>query len=98
MLMSDQAYHQRGAKRARAWWVILGALFGLGYVYIVVVGVFRDDCTNSLNRSPSEVIGAYSQVVSRGEILDAQACWQSEAYFDLEAGCSEVCLSVCSQW
>lgn len=58
----------------------------------MIVGLFRDDCTNSFNRSPTEVIGSYLGAVSRGSVMDAQACWRHDAYFDLEAGCSEVCL------
>lgn len=90
--MSDQPYHQRGATRAKALWVILGVALTFGCIYIVVVGLFRDDCTNSLDRSPREVTRSYLEAVSGGEVLDAQACWQRETYFDLDAGCSEVCL------
>lgn len=92
MPMSDQFYRQRAAKRARALWVILGVLLSFGCIYLVVVGLFRDDCTNSFDRSLREVIGSYLEAVSRGEVMDAQACWQHEAFFDLGAGCSEVCL------
>lgn len=90
--MSDQPHEQSDARRARAFWIILGALLTFGCIYIVVVGLFRDECTNSLDRSPREVVGSYLEAVSLGEVLDAQACWQPEAYFDLDAGCSQVCL------
>ena len=33
------------------------------------------------------------EAVGRGKVPAAQACWEHEAYYELEAGCSEICLS-----
>lgn len=91
--MSDQYYRERATRRARVVWIGLGLMIFLGCFYLVVVGLFQDDCTKSFNRSPEAVIGSYLDAVSQGRAVDAQACWQHDAFFDLEAGCSEACLS-----
>jgi hypothetical protein len=91
--MSDQYYRDRAIRRARVVWISLGLLIFLGCFYLVVVGLFRDDCTKSFDRSPEAVIGSYLDAVSQGQAVDAQACWQHDAFFDLKSGCSEACLS-----
>jgi hypothetical protein len=91
--MSDAYYQQRAARRTR-----IGCALG-GLVVLVLLALFgvrslyHDACTNSFDRSPEAVVRAYAQAVRRGDAGEAQQCWEHDAYYDLEAGCSEICLS-----
>jgi hypothetical protein len=91
--MSDAYYQERARRRARIYW-----LAGLvaAVVLVVLVGLwalFHDACTRSFDRSPASVVSAYLTAVGQGNAPVAQECWEHDAYFDLNAGCSEICLS-----
>ena len=91
--MSDEYYRERAARRARVWW-FLGLL-----ILIIACGLFgaynlfRDACTRSSDRSPQAVIRAYIDNIRQGNIDRARECWERDAYFNLESGCSEICLA-----
>jgi len=90
---SDAYYRERAARRTRLW-VSLGLLAAI--VICAVVGVrnlFYDACTHSFDRSPRAVVSTYVNAVGRGDAGGAQECWEHHAFYDLEAGCSEICLS-----
>jgi hypothetical protein len=91
--MSDAYYQERAARRSRTL-LIAGALVAVLVCVAAGVGsLLYDACTRSFDRSPQAVISAYVEAVSRGDAEAAQECWEHETFYDLEAGCSEVCLS-----
>ena len=91
--MSDSYYQERARRRARIWWIV-GAIAILAILVVVVIwSLYRDSCTRSFDRSPTAVMSTFLEAVGRGEVPAAQACWEHEAYYELEAGCSEICLS-----
>ena len=90
--MSDAYFRERAARRARCRWILIGC----GVVVILVLLGIRvllyDSCTRSFDRSPRSVITTYAEAVSRGDLPVVQACWQHHTYYDLGAGCSQICL------
>ena len=91
--MSDAYYQEVARRRARRWWILGGAAAVIGLVLLGARGLLYDPCTQSFDRSPRGVVLTYVADVSRGNATLAQECWEQNAYFDLEAGCSEICLS-----
>jgi hypothetical protein len=91
--MSDAYYQERARRRARVL-VIVGALAVVVVCAVVGVGsLFYDACTKGFDRSPRAVVSAYVEAVKRGDGQVAQECWERNRYFDLETGCSEICLA-----
>ena len=91
--MSDSFYQERARRRIRILW-IAGAVAVVAILVVVVIrSLYRDSCTRSFERSPSAVVSTFLEAVGRGDPFTAQGCWQHDAYYDLEAGCSEICLS-----
>jgi hypothetical protein len=90
--MSDTYYRERAARRARLWWM-LGGIAAVVLVVLVTRALFYDACTKSFDRSPRSIVSAFVAAVGSGDATVAQGCWEHQAYYDLEAGCSEICLS-----
>jgi hypothetical protein len=91
--MSDAYYQERAARRTRTLLIAVGLVAIVACVVAGVASLFYDACTRSFDRSPQAVVSAYVEAVERGEANVAQECWEHETYYDLEAGCSQVCLS-----
>ncbi|MBM4464885.1 MAG: hypothetical protein FJ014_04865 [Chloroflexi bacterium] len=91
--MSDTYYRERAARRARVWWVLGGIAAALVLIVLVTRALFYDACTKSFDRSPRSIVLTFVEAVGRGDLAVAQECWEHHAYYDLEAGCSEICLS-----
>ncbi len=91
--MSDAYYQERAKRRARILW-LLGALIVLVIaIFLGIRALFYDACTKSFDRLPESIVQAYVNAVGQGDVPVAQECWEHETYYDLEAGCSEICLS-----
>jgi hypothetical protein len=91
--MSDAYYRARAARRTRIW-VILGALALMVLCAILGVrGLFYDACTRGFDRTPRSIVSAFVEAVGHGDVATAQECWEHHVYYDLKAGCSEICLS-----
>lgn len=91
--MSDTYYRERAARRTRLI-LALGALVLIAACATLGVrGLLYDACTRSFDRAPNSVLLAFAEAVSRGDAATAQECWEHQTYYDLEAGCSEICLS-----
>jgi hypothetical protein len=91
--MSDAYYQERARRRTRVL-LVAGAL--LAVVVCTAAGIaslLYDACTRSFDRSPQAVVSAYVDAVARGDLPVAQECWEHHTYYDLEAGCSEICLA-----
>jgi len=93
VVISDEYYREQATRQARIWWLIGSLVISIICLYATFVSLFRDDCSKSYNRSPEAVISAYMDAIKRGDFEHAQACWEHEAYHELESGCSEMCLS-----
>ena len=91
--MSDTYYRERAARRARLWWILGGLAATVVLVVLVTRALFYDACTRSFDRSPRSIVSTFVEAVGRGDTMVAQECWEHHAYYDLEAGCSEICLS-----
>jgi len=91
--MSDSYYQQRARRRERILWIAGGLVLVALVVLLAVRALLYDACTRSLERSPRSVVQAYLDAVQLGNLPVAQSCWQRDAYYDLESGCSEICLS-----
>lgn len=91
--MADREFLERAARQRRMY-ILLGIV-----LLLVVCGVFAvrnsfyDLCTGSFNRDPKGVVEAYLAAISSGDPVRAQDCWDHNAFFDLSAGCSEICLT-----
>jgi len=91
--MSDEYYQQRARQRTRRLIVIGGLLALVACAIAGVVSLFYDACTRSFDRAPDGMVRSYVDAVRRGDARVAQECWEHDSYYDLETGCSEVCLS-----
>jgi len=91
--MSDAYYQERAARRTRTLLIVGGILVVVVCVVAGIVSLFYDACTKSFDRSPQAVVSAYVDAIRRGDAQIAQECWEHETFYDLEAGCSEICLS-----
>jgi len=91
--MSDVFYQERARRRNRRLLIGGGLLAILACAVFGVSSLFYDACTRSFDRSPEAVVRSYVEAVSEGDARLAQECWEHETYYDLEAGCSEICLS-----
>lgn len=91
--MSDTYYRKRAARRARVWWMLGGLAVAIALAILVTWALFYDACTRSFDRSPHSIVLAFVQAVKRGDAAVARECWEHQTYYDLEAGCSEICLA-----
>ena len=91
--MSDTYYRERAARRARLWGIVGGLVVLTILVALGVRSLYYDPCTRGFDRAPEAVASAYVAALTRGDAAGAQSCWQHQAYYDLAAGCSEMCLS-----
>jgi hypothetical protein len=91
--MSDAYYQERAKRRTRNLLIAGACVASIACVVAGVASLFYDACTKSFDRSPRAVVLTYVEAVGRGDAAIAQECWEHEAYYDLEAGCSEICLS-----
>jgi hypothetical protein len=91
--MSDAYYQERARQRTRRLLMAAGLLALFACAVAGVVSLFYDACTRSFDRAPESVVRGYLEAVRTGDAPVAQECWEHEAYYDLEAGCSEICLS-----
>ena len=91
--MSDSYYQERARRRARILWIVGAVAIAAILVVVVIWSLYRDSCTGSFDRSPTAVVSTFLEAVGRGEVPSAQGCWEHDAYYELEAGCSEICLS-----
>jgi hypothetical protein len=91
--LSDTHYREQAIRQQR---VLLAA--GLAVVLLAcgvlgIASVFRDDCTGSFDRSPRSVATSYLDAIARGDDHNLVRCWEHNVIYDIEAGCSEICLS-----
>jgi hypothetical protein len=59
----------------------------------MVFQILRDGCTRSFDREPKSVVVSYLEAFATGDLAAAERCWDKYAYYDVESGCSEICMS-----
>lgn len=91
--MSDTYYRERAARRTRLIWTVVGIIVTLACLFFAVNRIFWDVCTQSFTRNPEAVARSYIEAISSGDAEQPRRCWVDQAYFDLETGCSEICIS-----
>ena len=91
--MSDAYYQEQARRRTRNLVIVVALVAVIACGAFAIFNLFRDACTQSFDRSPRAVVSAYVEAIARGDLPAAQACWEHETFYDLEAGCSEICLS-----
>jgi hypothetical protein len=91
--MSDAYYQERAMRRTRRLWLVGGIVIALVLILLGARSLLYDACTGSFDRSPRSVVLTYVTAVGQGNAAVAQECWEHNAYYDMEAGCSEICLS-----
>jgi len=91
--LTDTHYRLRAARRTRIL-LSVGLIFLLlACSYLGVGAVFRDNCTGSFDRAPRSVVNSFIEAITSGDGQAVIRCWDDRAYYDLGAGCSEICLS-----
>jgi hypothetical protein len=91
--MSDEYYQEQARRRTRNLVIVVALVAVVACGAFALFNLFRDACTQSFDRSPRAVVSSYVEAIARGDLPAAQACWEHETFYDLEAGCSEICLS-----
>lgn len=91
--VSDNEYRERAARQMRTMLLVATAILLVACIAFGIVSVFRDPCTGSFDRSPTAVVTSYLNAIARGNGEGVVRCWEHFAFDDLEAGCSEICLS-----
>ena len=91
--MSDAYYQERAKQRTRRLLIAGGSLVLFACAVAGVTSLFYDACTQSFDRTPDLVVRSYLEAIAGGEGRVAQECWEHDAYYDLETGCSEICLA-----
>jgi hypothetical protein len=91
--MSDAYYQEQARRRTRNLVIVVALVVVMACIAFGIISLFRDACTQSFDRSPAAIVSAYVEAIRRGDAPGAQECWEHETYYNLEAGCSEICLS-----
>jgi hypothetical protein len=90
--MDENIYRKRSARRNLIIGIVVGFLIIAALTANLVRNAYFDTCTLSFDRNPESVIRAYVNAIERSDHQVVQRCWNREAYFELETGCSEICL------
>jgi hypothetical protein len=91
--MSDEYYAQRARRRGRLYFALAGVAALILLAFLGIRALRYDACTRSYDRSPRSIVGVYANALVQGNLPAAQNCWERNAYYQLDAGCSEICLS-----
>jgi len=92
--MSSDQFYARQASRQRRMILLAGlGLLLLACAFAGVRNAFYDRCTASFDRGAESVAQSYLAAIRDGNASRVQDCWDHQQYYELEAGCSEICLS-----
>lgn len=90
--MSDSVYRQQAERRTRRIWTAAAIILIPTCLVLFIASLYRDTCTGSFERSPEAVLQSFVSGVSGGDTRQVLRCWERSAYYDMESGCSEICL------
>lgn len=91
--MSDTYYREKAAKRRRIYMLISALVFFVLCIYLSAYAFFYDSCTASFDREPESIVRSYINYISIGNEEGVINCWKHQTYYELDAGCSDICLS-----
>lgn len=91
--VSDTLYREQAARRNRARLLIGAIALVIACLVFASYSALQDSCTGGFERDPQSVVESYVEAIASGDARAAAACWHHLAYMDIEAGCSEICLS-----
>jgi hypothetical protein len=91
--MSDTFYREQAARQNRITTLIVIGLATVACLVLFGIRSFQDNCTGSFDRTPESVIASYIEHITNRSAEATRRCWKDEAYFSLETGCSEICIS-----
>lgn len=91
--MSDEEFVARAARQRRMLVVLLALALVMLCAALAVRNTFYDLCTASFERGAETVARSYTAAVAAGDFNRIESCWVRPQYFNVEAGCSEICLS-----
>lgn len=90
--MSDAYFRERAARRTRIAWLVIIAIISVLCIVFSINRIFLDECTQSFRRTPEDIVRSYIEAIAQGNAEQPRRCWWDDAYFDLESGCSEICI------
>jgi hypothetical protein len=90
--MGENYYRKKATRRNLIIFLSIGVIVMAVFGVYFVRNIYYDICTQSFIRQPEEVIRSYIEAISQGNSTIVQRCWDRDAYFDLESGCSEICV------
>jgi hypothetical protein len=93
MKESDTHFRERAARQRRQVVIVAAVVAAFACTYFGITGVLRDDCTGSFDRAPRSVVTTFVNTIAHGDGDRMRRCWEHNVYYDLDAGCSEICLS-----
>ncbi len=91
--MSDQYYQVRAQRQRRIIIITLILVVVVLCSAVTFWTFYYDDCTGSLNRDPVQVARSYLNGLQQGNITQVRKCWRLDPYYNVNSGCSEICLS-----
>jgi len=91
--MADEQFVARAARQRRILILVLGLALVAACAVFAVRNTFYDLCSASFDRSAEAVARGYTTAVSTGDTGRIENCWVRPQYYNVEAGCSEICLS-----
>jgi len=93
MKESDTHFRERAARQTRLVVIFAAVVAAFACTYFGITGILRDDCTGSFDRAPRSVVTTFVNAIAHGDGDRMMRCWEHNVYYDLDAGCSEICLS-----
>lgn len=90
--MTDSKYQNNWKRRARMFALVAAIGLMVACVVFATVSVFRDSCTGSYDRSPELVIKSFADAIQRTDPVTIVNCWDHNKFYELNTGCTEICL------
>lgn len=90
--MDENYYRRRTARRNLIIIIIAVVVIGIYVGIRTTRNAYYDICTQSYDRDPDVVVTSYIQAITKGDGLIVQRCWDRVAYYELQSGCSQICL------
>jgi hypothetical protein len=91
--MTDAYYRERSSRRTRNYLVIGTIIVSIACIGFLAYSLLFDDCTSSYDRQPVSVARSFVESLSFADAARVESCWEHFSYFNVESGCSEICLS-----
>jgi hypothetical protein len=92
VVTTDKELREQAVRRTRLYIVVVAIVLVPACAYFGITQVYRDTCTRSYDREPDLVVASFVEMVLQGDYLGLTGCWSNLAFYDLNAGCSDICL------